>query len=99
MHDLPTFLGFVQDYSSSIEESWSIVEMERRNRYAPEQLYSQFLWLNVDVWWASLAAAYLLEDCVESLLELSAAVGTLRHRTRIENRCIVIEREPEMSLF
>ena len=36
MHDLPTFLGFVQDDGSSIEEPWSIVEMKGHNRYALE---------------------------------------------------------------
>ena len=96
MHDLPTFLRFVQDDSSSIEEPWSIVEMEGRDRYVPEQLYPQFLWLDVHVWSCNFVAAYLLEHSLESPLEFSTARGTLRHRTRIEHRGIVIEREPEM---
>jgi hypothetical protein len=96
MHDLPTFFCFVQDDSSSIEEPWSIVEMKGRNCYVSEQLYSQFLWLNVHVWSSGFSAAYLLEHGLESLLEFSTAVGTLRHRTRIEDRGIVIERESEM---
>ena len=96
VHDLPTPLRFVQDNSSSIEESWSIVKMKCRNRYVSEQLYSQVLWLNVHVWSGGLAAAYLLEHRLESLLEFTTAVGKLRHRTRVKHRGIVVERKPEM---
>src|SRR5579862_4683488 len=96
MHDLPTFLRFVQDDSSSIEEPWSIVEMKGRNCYVSEQLYSQFLWLNVHVWSSSFSAAYLLEHGLECLLEFIMAVGALRHRTWIKHCRIVIERESEM---
>src|SRR5882757_3959364 len=90
MHDLPTFLRFVQDDSSSIEEPWFIVEMKGHNRDVSEQLYSQVLWLNVHVWSSSFAAAYLLEHSLESLLEFCTAIGTLRHRSRIEQRGMVI---------
>ena len=96
MHDLPAFVRFAQDDSSSVEEAWSIVEVKRRNCYVSEQLYFQISRLNVHVWSGSLRAAYLLENCSESLLEFSVAIGTLWNRVRIEYCGVVIEREPEV---
>jgi hypothetical protein len=96
MHDLPTFLRFVQDDSSPIEKPCPIVEMKGRNRHVSEELNSHFSWLDVHIRSGSFAVANLLEHRLESLLEFTMTIGTSWHRTRIEHRGIVIEREPEM---
>ena|SRR5215469_18660440 len=91
MHDLPTFLRFVQDDSPSIEETCPIVEMKGRKRHISEELYSHFSWLDVHVRRGHFAVANLLEYRLELLLKFSAPIGTLRHRTRIEHCRIVIK--------
>ena len=91
MHDLPTFIRFVQDDSSSIEEPCPIVEMKGRNRHVSEELYSHFFWLDVHVTSGGFAVANFLEYRFEHLLKFGTPIGTLRHRTRIKHRRIVIE--------
>lgn len=96
MHNLPTRFCFVQDDRASIHEPCSVVQMEGRNRYVVEGLYSQFTWLDIHVRSRRFAAAYLLEHGLERFLEFGTAVGTFRHRSRIEDRGIVVEGEPEL---
>src|SRR5215469_6341515 len=96
MYDFPTLPCSVKDDSPSIQVSHSIIEMERCDRHLSQELYSQFFLLNVHVWSGRFAAAYLLEHGIESPLEFSASVGTLRHRTRIKHRGVVIKRQSEL---
>src|SRR3974390_2417431 len=96
MHYFPILLRFVQDDRPSIEEPDSIVEMESRHSHISEELYPQFLWLNVHVGRGRFAPAYLLKYRQERFLEFSTPVGPLRGCTGIKHCRIVIERQPKV---
>src|SRR5690349_13417425 len=96
MHDLPTFVRFVQDDRSSVDEPRSIIEMEGRNRHISKELDFQFSWLDVHVWRRRLSTLDLLEHDLEALLKFSPSAGTFWHGTRIKHSCIVIESQSKV---
>ncbi len=89
MHNLPAFVGSIEHNRSSIEKSGPVIQMKCRDCNISKDLKLQIFGLNVHVRRFRLAAANLIEDQFECLLEPIPPTGALREAARIEDGGIV----------
>jgi len=95
VHNLPGIVGLIENDRSSVQKSGSVIQMEGSDGNISKRLNPHVFRLDIHVWRFRFVTTNLIEDDLESLLELGAAVGALGERARIKHGGIIRERQAE----